>query len=85
MPTDKLAIHAVILAGGRGTRFWPRSRMRTPKQLLNIVGKETMLVQTVARAFERWYRRRTSGDHERGASSGGSKAVASAGKAESID
>jgi len=49
MPTDKLAIHAVILAGGRGTRFWPRSRTRTPKQLLNIVGKETMLEQTVAR------------------------------------
>jgi mannose-1-phosphate guanylyltransferase len=41
--------HAVILAGGRGTRFWPRSRTRTPKQLLNIVGKETMLQQTLAR------------------------------------
>jgi len=39
----------VILAGGRGTRFWPRSRTRTPKQLLNIVGKDTMLQQTVAR------------------------------------
>jgi mannose-1-phosphate guanylyltransferase len=39
----------VILAGGRGTRFWPRSRTRTPKQLLNIIGKETMLEQTVAR------------------------------------
>ena len=48
MPTEKLAIHAVILAGGRGTRFWPRSRMRTPKQLLNIVGKETMLAQFAA-------------------------------------
>jgi mannose-1-phosphate guanylyltransferase len=45
----KLAVHAVILAGGRGTRFWPRSRMRTPKQLLNIIGKDTMLEQTVAR------------------------------------
>src|SRR5258708_16943699 len=45
----RLAIHAVILAGGRGTRFWPRSRTRTPKQLLNIVGEETMLQQTVAR------------------------------------
>jgi len=45
----KLTTHAVILAGGRGTRFWPRSRTRTPKQLLNIVGKETMLEQTVAR------------------------------------
>jgi mannose-1-phosphate guanylyltransferase len=49
MATDKLSTHAVILAGGRGTRFWPRSRTRTPKQLLNIVGQETMLEQTVAR------------------------------------
>lgn len=47
--TEKLTIHAVILAGGRGTRFWPRSRRRIPKQLLNIVGKQTMLEQTVAR------------------------------------
>src|ERR1700747_529161 len=46
---NELSVHAVILAGGRGTRFWPRSRTRTPKQLLNIVGKETMLEQTVAR------------------------------------
>jgi mannose-1-phosphate guanylyltransferase len=49
MAADKLTTHAVILAGGRGTRFWPRSRTRTPKQLLDIVGKETMLQQTVAR------------------------------------
>ncbi|MGH9795528.1 MAG: mannose-1-phosphate guanylyltransferase [Candidatus Acidiferrales bacterium] len=47
-PTTQTA-HAVILAGGRGTRFWPRSRTRTPKQLLNIVGSETMLQQTVKR------------------------------------
>jgi len=43
------AAHAVILAGGRGTRFWPRSRTRTPKQLLSIVGNTTMFEQTVAR------------------------------------
>ncbi|HEY6946243.1 MAG TPA: mannose-1-phosphate guanylyltransferase [Candidatus Acidoferrum sp.] len=49
MPNENVIAHAVILAGGRGTRFWPRSRKRTPKQLLNIVGKETMLEQTVAR------------------------------------
>ncbi len=49
MAKEKLSVHAVILAGGRGTRFWPRSRTRTPKQLLNIVGKDTMLQQTVAR------------------------------------
>ncbi|MGH9816378.1 MAG: mannose-1-phosphate guanylyltransferase [Candidatus Acidiferrales bacterium] len=47
-PTTQTA-HAVILAGGRGTRFWPRSRTRTPKQLLNIVGSDTMLQQTVKR------------------------------------
>jgi mannose-1-phosphate guanylyltransferase len=49
MAERKLTAHAVILAGGRGTRFWPRSRMHTPKQLLNIVGKSTMLQQTVER------------------------------------
>ena len=49
MPIEKLITHAVILAGGRGTRFWPRSRTRTPKQLLNIVGHDTMLEQTIAR------------------------------------
>jgi len=49
MAKQELSVHAVILAGGRGTRFWPRSRTRTPKQLLNIVGKTTMLEQTVAR------------------------------------
>src|ERR1700758_2206806 len=49
MATGALSVHAVILAGGRGTRFWPRSRTRMPKQLLNIIGKQTMLEQTVAR------------------------------------
>src|SRR5258706_11865711 len=49
MATEKLTVHAVIIAGGRGARFWPRSRTRTPKQLLNIVGKDTILQQTVAR------------------------------------
>ena len=47
--TENLHAYAVILAGGRGSRFWPRSRMHTPKQLLNIVGEMTMLQQTAAR------------------------------------
>jgi mannose-1-phosphate guanylyltransferase len=49
MSRETLSVHAVILAGGRGTRFWPRSRTKTPKQLLNIAGRGTMLEQTVAR------------------------------------
>lgn len=46
---EKLPVCAVLLAGGRGTRFWPRSRAKTPKQLLNIIGKHTMLRQTAGR------------------------------------
>lgn len=49
MARENLPVHAVILAGGRGTRFWPRGRAKFPKQLLNIVGSGTMLEQTVAR------------------------------------
>lgn len=40
---------AVIMAGGFGERFWPMSRRARPKQLLPIVGKKTMLQQTVER------------------------------------
>jgi mannose-1-phosphate guanylyltransferase len=46
---ESLPVCAVLLAGGRGTRFWPRSRTRMPKQLLNITGGETMLRETVSR------------------------------------
>ncbi len=40
---------AVIMAGGRGERFWPRSRMAKPKQFLNLIGEKTMLQLTVER------------------------------------
>jgi mannose-1-phosphate guanylyltransferase len=39
----------VIMAGGRGERFWPQSRLATPKHLLPIVGDKSMLAQTVER------------------------------------
>lgn len=39
----------VIMAGGRGERFWPASRLRRPKHLLPIVGEKPMLTQTVER------------------------------------
>ena len=42
-------LYAVILAGGRGTLFWPRSRRRFPKQLMNFWGEASLLQQTVAR------------------------------------
>ena len=42
---------AVVMAGGRGTRFWPRSRTHRPKQFLAMVGDATLLNQTVSRLF----------------------------------
>ncbi len=42
-------LHAIIMAGGTGTRFWPASTADTPKQLLSLVGSESMLRQTVDR------------------------------------
>ncbi len=42
-------MYAVIMAGGKGTRFWPRSRKTRPKQLLEIVGKRTMIKKTIDR------------------------------------
>ena len=41
--------YPVILAGGRGTRFWPLSRKKRAKQLLALDGNQTMIQQTVAR------------------------------------
>lgn len=41
--------YVVIMAGGRGERFWPESRLSRPKQLLPIVGDKAMLAQTVER------------------------------------
>ena len=40
-------LHAVVMAGGSGTRFWPKSRRNRPKQLLPLFGDATMLQQTV--------------------------------------
>jgi len=41
--------YAVIMAGGGGTRLWPVSRKEAPKQLLPLLGKETLFQGTVAR------------------------------------
>jgi mannose-1-phosphate guanylyltransferase len=42
-------LHAIIMAGGSGTRFWPKSRRDRPKQLLRLTGESTLIQQTVAR------------------------------------
>ncbi|MCK4403867.1 MAG: mannose-1-phosphate guanylyltransferase [candidate division Zixibacteria bacterium] len=41
--------YAVILAGGKGERFWPLSRTQHPKQLLHLISKRTMLQETIDR------------------------------------
>ncbi|MEE8329414.1 MAG: mannose-1-phosphate guanylyltransferase/mannose-6-phosphate isomerase [Thermodesulfovibrionia bacterium] len=43
------SLYAVVIAGGSGTRFWPLSREDTPKQLLTIGGKQTLIQATVSR------------------------------------
>jgi mannose-1-phosphate guanylyltransferase len=43
------AVHAVIMAGGGGTRFWPRSRRRRPKQFLHLTGEGSLLQQALRR------------------------------------
>jgi mannose-1-phosphate guanylyltransferase len=47
--TERLEFAAVILAGGSGTRFWPRSRKAQPKQVLSLDGDRTMIQNTVER------------------------------------
>ena len=42
-------VYGIIMAGGGGTRFWPLSRKGTPKQLLNLSGKEIMVNEAIDR------------------------------------
>jgi mannose-1-phosphate guanylyltransferase len=45
----EVELYAVIMAGGVGTRLWPRSRQNMPKQFLDIVSENTMLQETFLR------------------------------------
>lgn len=47
--TSKTNYYGLILAGGRGTRFWPRSRKASAKQVLNFFGERSLIQQTVDR------------------------------------
>ena len=42
---------AIIMAGGRGERFWPVSREKTPKQLIRLLGDRSFLQQAVDRVL----------------------------------
>jgi len=44
-------LYAVVMAGGKGERFWPAGRLSCPKQLLALTGEKTMLEETVLRLF----------------------------------
>ena len=45
----KPEVYAVVMAGGRGERFWPQSRQNCPKQLLRLIGNLTLIEQTTGR------------------------------------
>lgn len=44
-----MELYAVIMAGGSGTRFWPLSRSKRPKQFINVSGKDILLNETIVR------------------------------------
>src|SRR2546423_11666723 len=49
--TDTKDRYVIIMAGGRGERFWPVSREKTPKQLLALLGRKSFLQQAVDRVL----------------------------------
>src|SRR5271154_5138535 len=51
MKTPENDRYVIIMAGGRGERFWPVSRERTPKQLVTLLGKRSFLQQAVDRVL----------------------------------
>jgi mannose-1-phosphate guanylyltransferase len=51
LKTDVKNRYVIIMAGGRGERFWPLSREKTPKQLLSLLGKKSFLQEAVERVL----------------------------------
>src|SRR6266852_9992100 len=50
-PTGNKDRFAIIMAGGKGERFWPVSREKTPKQLITLLGNRSFLQQAVDRVL----------------------------------
>ncbi|MGH7888876.1 MAG: mannose-1-phosphate guanylyltransferase, partial [Candidatus Binatia bacterium] len=51
--------YSVIIAGGKGTRFWPLSRTQRPKQLLKILSRKSLIEETAARVLALGGRKQT--------------------------
>jgi mannose-1-phosphate guanylyltransferase len=51
--------YSVIIAGGKGTRFWPLSRTERPKQLLKVLSKKSLIKETAERVYSLGGRNRT--------------------------
>ncbi len=49
MASEPLDVHVILMAGGRGERFWPRSRFSRPKQTLHIGSTQPLLVESIER------------------------------------
>ncbi|HEX3065697.1 MAG TPA: sugar phosphate nucleotidyltransferase, partial [Dongiaceae bacterium] len=47
-----MTIHPVVLSGGSGTRLWPLSRAAYPKQLMPLVGENSLLQETIQRVSD---------------------------------
>ena len=47
---SNILVQPVVLSGGSGTRLWPLSREKYPKQLLPLIGEDSLLQATVRRA-----------------------------------
>ena len=45
----KVNIYPLVMAGGRGTRFWPESTSKKPKQYLKLLGHKSLLAMTLER------------------------------------
>ena len=71
-------LHAIIMAGGTGTRFWPASRNDSPKQLLQLVGERDDDPSDARSARQAGAERAAAGGHESAAGRGRAEAVAGA-------